>query len=24
MAPNAAGLSEQDMDNLSAYIATLK
>jgi len=24
MAPNAAGLSGQDMDNLSAYIATLK
>lgn len=24
MAPNAAGLSEQDMDNLTAYIITLK
>lgn len=24
MAPNAAGLSEQDMDNLAAYIVTLK
>ncbi len=24
MAPNAAGLSDQDMDNLAAYVATLK
>lgn len=24
MAPNAAGLSDQDMENLGAYIATLK
>lgn len=24
MAPNAAGLSDQDMDNLAAYLASLK